>query len=43
MQVVSSGEPLGPGQIHDSNRTTLMAAVREEGFVPLDLGVAQDR
>lgn len=41
-QIVSPGAPLGPGQIYDSNRTTLMAAVSEEGFVPIDLGVAQD-
>lgn len=41
-EVVSPGEPLGPGQIYDSNRTTLMAALREEGFPPQDLGVARD-
>ena len=42
-QVVSPGEPLGPGQIYDSNRTTLTAALREQGFTPVDLGVARDR
>ena len=42
-QVVSPGDPLGPGQIYDSNRTTLTAALREQGFTPMDLGVARDR
>jgi len=42
-QVVSPGEQLGPGQIYDSNRTTLMAALREQGFMAVDLGVARDR
>lgn len=40
---MSPGEQLGPGQIYDSNRTTLMAALREQGFVTVDLGVARDR
>jgi molybdopterin biosynthesis enzyme len=40
-EVVSPGEPLAAGQIYDSNRTALMAAVIEQGFVPLDLGIAQ--
>ena len=39
---MSPGEPLGAGQIYDSNRTTIIAALREEGVVPLDLGVAKD-
>jgi molybdenum cofactor synthesis domain-containing protein len=37
------GDPLGPGQIRDSNRFSLMAAVQEAGGEPLDLGVARDR
>lgn len=30
-EVVEPGEPLGPGQIHDSNSTVLVAACREAG------------
>ena len=41
-EVVSPGQPLAAGQIYDSNRTALMAAVIEQGFVPLDLGIARD-
>ena len=41
-EVVDPGQPLAAGQIYDSNRTTLMAAVREHGIVPLDLGIARD-
>ena len=37
------GEALGPGQIRDSNRFSLMAAVQEAGGEPLDLGLAHDR
>jgi molybdopterin molybdotransferase len=37
------GEPLGPGQIVSSNSTTLCAAVRAWGCVPVDLGIAPDR
>ena len=42
-QVVSPGEELGPGQIYDSNRTSLLAAVRKAGATPLDLGIARDK
>uniref|UniRef100_A0A8C4Q310 Uncharacterized protein n=1 Tax=Eptatretus burgeri TaxID=7764 RepID=A0A8C4Q310_EPTBU len=31
--------PLQPGMIHDSNRPTLVAAIREHGFLTLDLGI----
>ena len=41
-EVVEPGQPRSPGQIYDSNRTTLMAAVREQGVLPLDLGIATD-
>ncbi|XP_064406979.1 gephyrin-like isoform X2 [Halichondria panicea] len=41
-EVVSPGEELGPGQIYDSNRTSLLAAVRKAGATPLDLGIARD-
>lgn len=36
------GEPLAPGQIYDSNRYTLMVAVREAGGIPVDLGSVPD-
>lgn len=41
-EVVEPGEKLGAGQIYDSNRTSLMAAIREQGLVAVDLGVARD-
>lgn len=41
-ELVEPGEPPGPGQIRDSNRYALMAAVRQTGGVPLDLGIARD-
>ena len=36
------GEALEPGQIWDSNRATLGAAVRQAGGVPIDLGISGD-
>lgn len=36
------GEPLGEGQIRDSNRPTLLSLVRENGFEPVDLGTVAD-
>ncbi|MHB8335204.1 MAG: molybdopterin molybdotransferase MoeA [Acidimicrobiales bacterium] len=33
---------LGPGQIRDSNRPMLLAALRQSGFVPIDLGTVRD-
>lgn len=41
-ELVEPGEAPGPGQIRDSNRYTLMAAVRLAGGSPLDLGIARD-
>lgn len=32
-----------PGQIRDANRFTLMAAVRQAGATPLDLGIVKDK
>lgn len=47
--VISTGDELvpptrapGPGQIHDSNRPMLLAAVTEVGAVPVDLGWCPD-
>lgn len=37
------GEPLGPGEIHDSNRYTLYGMLNKLGVDILDLGVVRDR
>nr|CRH06270.1 Molybdopterin biosynthesis protein moeA [Candidatus Magnetococcus massalia] len=41
-EVVSAGNPLGPGQVYDSNRTTLMNGLRALGVEVLDLGLVRD-
>ncbi|MBX2998492.1 MAG: hypothetical protein KF893_08295 [Caldilineaceae bacterium] len=41
-ELVDPGTPLGQGQIRDSNRAMLMAAIRANGGDPLDLGIAAD-
>lgn len=41
-ELVEPHETPGAGQIRDSNRATLMAAVREAGAEPFDLGIAPD-
>ena len=41
-EVVEPGQPLVAGQVYDSNRTTIIAAVKEQGFESLDLGIARD-
>ncbi|MCW5881146.1 MAG: molybdopterin molybdotransferase MoeA [Anaerolineae bacterium] len=41
-ELVEPGAPPGRGQIRDSNRYALMAAVRQAGGVPLNLGIARD-
>ena len=41
-ELVPPGTPLGPGQIHDSNRVALLALVAEAGAVPVDLGLVVD-
>jgi molybdopterin molybdotransferase len=41
-ELVPPGTPLGPGQIHDSNRYGLIALVAELGAIPLDLGLVGD-
>lgn len=47
--ILSTGDELvepfqvpGPSQIRDSNRYSLMAAVRQSGGIPLSLGIARD-
>jgi molybdenum cofactor synthesis domain-containing protein len=41
-ELVTDGKPLGPGQIHDSNRHALLALVAGAGAEPVDLGVVGD-
>ncbi len=41
-ELVGPGEPLEPGQIRDSNRQMLLAALRRDGFEPVDLGTTAD-
>ncbi|KAG5982792.1 hypothetical protein E4U55_001330 [Claviceps digitariae] len=36
-------EPLRVGQVRDTNRITLLSAVRDAGFQALDLGIARDQ
>lgn len=42
-EIVEPYETPGPGQIRDANRFALMAAVRQAGAEPLDLGVVRDK
>ncbi len=41
-ELVETPGVLGPGQIHETNRHALLAAVRRAGGVPVDLGIARD-
>lgn len=41
-ELVEPGELVKPGQIRDSNRFSLISAVREVGGVPIDLGKVTD-
>jgi len=41
-ELVDGGGPLGPGQIRDSNRRTLLALVAQANAEPVDLGLAGD-
>ena len=41
-ELVEPGEPIGPGQIVNSNAYSLAAAVVEVGGIPLLLGIARD-
>jgi molybdenum cofactor synthesis domain-containing protein len=41
-ELVDGGGALLPGQIRDSNRRTLMALLRRDGFGVVDLGIARD-
>lgn len=41
-ELVEPGQPLGPGQIRDSNRAMLMSAVAASGGEVIDLGIGRD-
>jgi molybdenum cofactor synthesis domain-containing protein len=41
-ELIEGGGALLPGQIRDSNRRTLMALLRRDGFGVVDLGIAPD-
>jgi molybdopterin molybdotransferase len=41
-ELVDGSAPLEPGRIHDSNRPSLLATLRQEGFDAVDLGVVPD-
>ncbi len=41
-ELVSVDEPLGPGQIRNSNETMLVAQIRAAGGNPIPLGIARD-
>jgi molybdenum cofactor synthesis domain-containing protein len=41
-ELVEAGQPLGPGQIRDSNRITLLALVAANGWHAVDLGLIRD-
>lgn len=42
-EIVEPGEPLGPGQIRNSNAVTLMGLAERAGAVPRYLGIGRDR
>lgn len=41
-ELARPGEPIGPNQIVSSNALALGALVREQGGIPIDLGIARD-
>ena len=41
-ELAEPGQPLAPGQIYDSNRFALAAAVKQAGGEPILLGIARD-
>jgi len=42
-ELVEPGDPVGPGQIYNSNRFTMKGQLSAWGFEVVDLGVARDR
>lgn len=41
-ELQNAGQALLPGRIYDSNKITLLSMLRENGFDPIDLGIASD-
>lgn len=41
-EIVDPACELKQGQIYDSNRSTLLSALKEQGFLPSDMGIARD-
>jgi molybdopterin molybdotransferase len=41
-ELIPAGTPLARGQIRDANRHSLLALVRQQGWVPIDLGTVGD-
>jgi molybdopterin molybdotransferase len=42
-ELISVGQPLGPGEIHDSNRYTLYGMLKKLDVEIIDMGVVRDR
>lgn len=41
-EIASPGQPLGPGQVYDSNRFSLLGALQRLGVEVIDLGLVRD-
>ncbi|MGA9077291.1 MAG: gephyrin-like molybdotransferase Glp [Acidimicrobiales bacterium] len=41
-ELVTAGQPLGPGAVRDANRPTLLALAAASGFAAADLGIVAD-
>ncbi|XP_078042952.1 molybdenum cofactor synthesis protein cinnamon [Augochlora pura] len=41
-ELQSPGTDLMPGRVYDSNKITLLTVLKENGFQPVDMGIAQD-
>ncbi|XP_076376110.1 molybdenum cofactor synthesis protein cinnamon [Megalopta genalis] len=41
-ELQSPGTDLLPGRVYDSNKITLLSILKENGFYPIDMGIAQD-
>jgi gephyrin len=41
-EIQEPDRPLEAGRIRDSNKTTLLSLMKEQGFSALDLGIARD-
>ena len=43
IKIIDPTGELNQGQIYDSNRNTLLSALKEQGFHVSDVGIARDR